>query len=92
MTKRQLEDIQLPTEQYDPVTNWMADLPPLTKKTRAIYPRQRGNNNNNNNNNNNKQRQHQPQHTQHTAPTALTTSTAAFKVNRVFFCHKTAPQ
>ena len=48
----------LPEEQYDPLINWMADLPPLTKKSRAIYPRQRGNNNNNNNNN--KQRQHQP--------------------------------
>ena len=32
----------LPEEQYDPVTNWMADLPPLTKKPRAIHPRQRG--------------------------------------------------
>ena len=43
MTKRQLEDIQLPTEQYDPVTNWMADIPPMTKKPRAFHPRQRGN-------------------------------------------------
>ena len=32
----------LPEEQYDPLTNWMADLPPLTKKPRAIHPRQRG--------------------------------------------------
>ena len=59
MTKRQLEDIQLPTEQYDPVTNWMADIPPMTKKPRAFHPRQHGNKINNN-----KQRhsskQHQP--------------------------------
>ena len=32
----------LPEEQYDPLTNWMADLPPLTKKPRVIHPRQRG--------------------------------------------------
>ena len=50
----------LPEKQYEPVTNWMADLSPLTKKARAIHPRQRGNNNNNNN----KQRQHQSQHKQ----------------------------
>ena len=61
MTKRQLDDIQLPTEQYDPVTNWMADLPPLTKKPRAIHPRQRGHNKNNIN----KQRYLPKQHQQH---------------------------
>ena len=47
MTKRQLNDIQLPTEQDDPVINWMADLPPVTNKPRAIHPHQRGNNKNN---------------------------------------------
>ena len=60
MTKRQLEDIQLPTEQYHPVTNWMADLPPLTKKPRDFHARQRGNKNNIN-----KQRHLSKQHQQH---------------------------
>ena len=67
MSKRsyQITTPTLPVEQYDPITNWMSDLPPLSKKPRAIHPRQRGNNNNkNNNNNNNKKRQHQPPHKQ----------------------------
>ena len=61
MTKKQLEDIQLPKEQFDPVTNWMADLPPLTKKPRANHPRQRCNNKNNID----KQRHLPKQHQQH---------------------------
>ena len=44
----------LPEEQYDLITNWISDLPPLTKKPRLIHPRQRGHNNN--------QRQQHQQH------------------------------
>ena len=33
----------LPTEQYIPISNWMSDLPPVTKKPRAIHTRLRGN-------------------------------------------------
>ena len=44
----------LPEEHYDPVTNWMVDLPPLTKKPRSIHPRQRGHTHKH-------QQQHQPQ-------------------------------
>ena len=43
----------LPEEQYDPITNWMSDLPPLSKKPRVIHPRQRG------------LSKHQQQHQQH---------------------------
>ena len=44
MSKRsyQITTPTLPVEQYDPITNWMSDLPPLAKKPRAIHPRQRG--------------------------------------------------
>ena len=67
MTKRQLNDIQLPTEQDDPVTNWMADLPPVTNKPRAIHPHQRGNNKNNINKQRHlpKKQQHQPEQQWH---------------------------
>ena len=46
----------LPEEQYDPITNWMSDLPPLSKKPRTIHSRQRGHSKH--------QQQHQPQHHQ----------------------------
>ena len=49
----------LPEEQYDPLTNWMADLPPLAKKPRAIHPRQRGHLNKQQH-----KQQHQHQHQQ----------------------------
>ena len=44
----------LPEEQYDPITNWMSDLPQLTKKPRAIHSHQRGHTHKH-------QKQHQPQ-------------------------------
>ena len=43
-----------PTEKYDPIINRMNDLLPVTKKPRAIHPRQHGHNN--------KQRQQYQQH------------------------------
>ena len=55
MSKRsyQITTPTLPEEEYDPITNWMSDLPPLSKKPRAIHPRQRGHS------------KHQQQHQQH---------------------------
>ena len=43
MSKRSYQNTisTLPEEQYHPITNWMSDLPPLSKKLRAIHPRQR---------------------------------------------------
>ena len=57
MSKRsyQITTPTLPVEQYDPITNWMSDLPPLAKKPRAIHPRQRGHFNK-------QQQQHKQQH------------------------------
>ena len=44
MSKRSYQNTipTLPEELYDPITNWMIDLPPLSEKPRAIDPRQRG--------------------------------------------------
>ena len=57
MSKRsyQITTPTLPVEQYDHITNWMSDLPPLAKKPRAIHPRQRGHFNK-------QQQQHKQQH------------------------------
>ena len=45
----------LPEEQYEPITNWMSDLPPLSKKPRAIHPRPGGHTDKH-------QKQHRPQY------------------------------
>ena len=52
---------KLPKEQYDPNTNWLSDLPPLTKKPRAKHPRQCGHINKLQQQH---RQQHQPQHHQ----------------------------
>ena len=56
MSKRSYQNTipRLPEDQYDPIKNWMSDLPPLSKKPRAIHPRQRGHSKH--------QQQHQKQH------------------------------
>ena len=71
MSKRSYQNTTptLPEEQNDPVTKWMADIPPLTKKTRAIHPRQRGHSNKHQQRHQQQNRQqHQPQqHQRHSA-------------------------
>ena len=55
MSKRSYQNTisTLPEEQYDPITNWMSDLPPPSKKALAIHPCQGGHS------------KHQQQHQQH---------------------------